>query len=106
MMELSGFIRRDKMNDISSFIIMTIIITLLIIIFSILLFKNKRILLPLIILTLSIVLLITSFSVGSWEGLGLGVFSSSLFIASFISLVLLVFYEAFKLNKKRAHGIK
>ncbi len=88
------------MNGLPSFISMTVIIILLIMVISIFLFKSKSILFPVIILTLSVVSLISSFYIGSWEGMGLGVFSLSLLIASFVSLILLTFYEAFKITRK------
>lgn len=48
----------------------------------------------------SIALFALSFVIGGWEGMGLGVISLSLLIASFISLVLLMFYEIYKMKRQ------
>ncbi|MBM7715166.1 CHASE2 domain-containing sensor protein [Bacillus thermophilus] len=87
------------MSGIPGFMTMTMMIAFLTTIVSLVVFKRKSLILPYIVLALSIILLIISFSIGSWEGMGLGVFSLALFMGAFISLIVLTFYEAFKKKK-------
>lgn len=89
------------MNGIMSFLAITIGISLFITLISIVIFKSKKILLPIIILLFSLALLSYSFFVGNWEGMGLGMISLSLFIASPISLILITLLDVIMNNKKR-----
>lgn len=88
------------MNGFSEFNGLTASLIMLIMLISILFFKRKRVLFPSIVFVLSVILFIFSFILGEWEGMGLGAFSVSLLIASFISLALLIIYQAFKTSKK------
>ncbi|MCA0118940.1 YesK family protein [Bacillus sp. RSS_NA_20] len=71
----------------SSFWLLTVILTIVILVVSVI-FKRKDAPLqygiPSILIIISIILLLISFFVGSWEGLGLGAISISLLIASVI----------------------
>ncbi|MBO0995865.1 YesK family protein [Bacillus sp. SD088] len=87
------------MDGISTFSFATAGLALFITIGSFLLFKRKRVLVPIIILLISLALFALSFVIGGWEGMGLGVISLSLLISSFISLVLLMFYEIYRMMK-------
>ncbi|GIN73943.1 hypothetical protein J14TS2_44180 [Bacillus sp. J14TS2] len=86
------------MDGISTFSFVTAGLALFITIVSFLLFKKKGVLVPIIILLISLVLFALSFVVGGWEGMGLGVISLSLLIASFISLIVLMLYEIYKVK--------
>ncbi|WP_100332574.1 YesK family protein [Bacillus xiapuensis] len=87
------------MEFFSNFSLLTVGLILIIIIISFLLFKRKKILFPLIVLLIGLVLFFSSFTIGGWEGMGLGMFSLSLLVASFVSLALLMFYETYKTIK-------
>lgn len=67
---------------------MTAIISLLIIVLS-LFFKKIKFLLPVSTIVLSIILFVTSLLIGEWEGIGLGLFSLSLFLASPIAFIVI-----------------
>ncbi|MFP7238331.1 YesK family protein [Bacillus altitudinis] len=75
----------------SSFWLLTVFLTIFILSVS-LIFKRKNAPLqygiPSILIIISIILLLISFFVGSWEGLGLGAISISLLIASVITLII------------------
>ncbi|MFD1412320.1 YesK family protein [Oceanobacillus jeddahense] len=64
------------------------------------LFKEKRIILPLITSLLSIIVFIVSFFVNSWEGLGLAYMSFNAFTASVINLFVLTMINKSK-NKEK-----
>ncbi|MFS0614633.1 YesK family protein [Lederbergia ruris] len=88
-----------KMDGISTFSLVTAGLALFITIVSFLLFKRKRVFVPGITLLIGLALFVLSFVIGGWEGMGLGIISLSLLIASFISLTLLMFYETYKRMK-------
>ncbi|QSS98759.1 hypothetical protein IMZ31_11645 [Pontibacillus sp. ALD_SL1] len=75
-----------------SYLLMTAIITIILICASLLFKKNKSqlqyILSPLFML-ISFVLLLISFLVGRWEGLGIGALSFSVLIASIITSIVM-----------------
>ncbi|UDF16406.1 YesK-like family protein [Bacillus pumilus] len=74
-----------------SFWILTTILTVIILGIS-LIFKKKKSSFqygfPSVLMLVSIILLLISFFVGGWEGLGLGAISISLLIASVIALII------------------
>lgn len=74
-----------------SFWILTTILTVIILGIS-LIFKKKKSSFqygfPAVLMMVSIILLLISFFVGGWEGLGLGAISISLLIASVIALII------------------
>ncbi|KSU72984.1 YesK family protein [Bacillus altitudinis] len=75
----------------SSFWLLTVFLTIFILSVS-LIFKRKNAPLqygiPSILIFISMILLLISFFVGKWEGLGLGAISISLLIASVITLII------------------
>jgi len=88
-----------------SFWLLTIILT--VIIFGIsLIFKKRNSSLqygfPAVLMMVSIILLIISFFVGRWEGLGLGAISVSLLISSVIALIITSISGFFKGEQKNA----
>lgn len=80
-----------------SLLVLTII-SVIIITFASLITKQieKRVLLPIAIAFISMTLFIISIMIGQWKGIGLGVLCVSLFIASAVSLITVVFL--YKLN--------
>ncbi|MDV3451203.1 YesK family protein [Bacillus safensis] len=76
------------------FWLLTTILTVIILGFSLIFKKRKSSLqygFPSVLMMASIILLIISFFVGEWEGLGMGAMSVSLLIASVISLTIISF---------------
>ena len=51
---------------------------------------GKKMLFPIAFVFVSIILLFISFTIGRWEGIGLGAISVSLFVASIIALPAIV----------------
>ncbi|WP_430786952.1 YesK family protein [Virgibacillus flavescens] len=72
----------------TSLIILTLTIVVLIILFSLLVKRLEvKLFFPIAFVFISICLFIISFTVGKWEGMGLGAVSVSLFVASSIALI-------------------
>ncbi|MCM2989345.1 hypothetical protein M3580_08880 [Bacillus safensis] len=71
--------------------LLTTILTIIILGISLVIKKRNSSLqygFPAVLMIVSIILLIISFFVGRWEGLGLGTISISLFISSVIALIM------------------
>jgi len=74
-------------------------IFIIVMVFISIMFKDigKKILLLFVFVFTSIVLFFISFIVGSWEGMGLGVISISLFVASLIVLIVIVLLDKIRI---------
>ncbi|MFP7494558.1 YesK family protein [Terribacillus saccharophilus] len=86
-----------------NFWIMTIIFTVLIIGIS-LIFKNKKpvmLLIPVVVSIGSIFMLIASFFIGRWEGMGIGFISISLLISSAAALIVVGLFGVVSFDRKR-----
>ncbi|MGG3641518.1 YesK family protein [Bacillus gobiensis] len=82
-----------------AFWLMTALLSVIIIGISLIFNKKKNSLqygIPSVFMILSIILIIISFMIGRWEGMGLGVVSISLLISSIISLIFISFLRVFK----------
>ncbi|WP_010651712.1 YesK family protein [Oceanobacillus massiliensis] len=65
------------MDGFNNLIIMTVIFTIIIGLIA-LIFREKKIIVPIITSILSIILVVISFIIGGWEGIGLGFISLSI----------------------------
>lgn len=63
------------------------------------LFKEKRIILPLLTSLISILAFIISIFIGGWEGMGLGYMSFNVFTASVINVFIITVINKFKSKK-------
>lgn len=64
---------------------------------------EKKVVFPISAVFISIIVFVVSFFVGKWEGMGLGAVSASLFIASIISLIVVVLLYNFSSNNSKNH---
>lgn len=64
------------------------------------LFKEKRIILPYITCILSILLILISFIIGGWTGIGIGYISLCVLIASIINIFIISIWMKIKSSKK------
>lgn len=80
---------------------MTITFSVVIIVIA-LFFKDKKVFVPIVVNLLSILVIIISFIVGRWEGLGLGFIGLSIFLASIIALIFCGLIIYLSNNRKEA----